>query len=128
MIDPSYIPVKNMHPVWSNELVKTEINIKVLKFWFNIFQSKLRIFRLPSKGVQFVGNKAKGRISKRVFQEHKARQISRKTNISTPPPPLPPCAYQGVRNVRFPENVACFVILKHPFWDSPFCRIADELR
>ena len=32
----------------------------------------------------FVGNKAKGRISKRVFQENKARQISRKTNISYP--------------------------------------------
>ena len=31
-----------------------------------------------------VGNKAKGRISKRVFQENKARQIFRKTNIFTP--------------------------------------------
>ena len=29
-------------------------------------------------------NKAKGRISKRVFQENKARQIFRKTNISYP--------------------------------------------
>ena len=28
-----------------------------------------------------VGNKAKGRISKRVFQENKARQIFRKTNL-----------------------------------------------
>ena len=43
--------------------------------------------------VQFVVNKAKGRISKRVFQENKARQI----------------------------------FLKHPFWDSPFCLITDEL-
>ena len=33
---------------------------------------------------QHVGNKAKGRISKRVFQENKARQIFRKTNISYP--------------------------------------------
>ena len=31
-----------------------------------------------------VGNKAKGRISKRVFQENKARQIFRKTQISNP--------------------------------------------
>ena len=30
----------------------------------------------------FVGNKDKGRISKRVFQESKARQNFRKTNIS----------------------------------------------
>ena len=32
----------------------------------------------------FVGNKLKGRISKRVFQENKPRQIFRKTNISYP--------------------------------------------
>ena len=31
-----------------------------------------------------VGNKAKGRISKRVFQENKARQIFRKRNNSCP--------------------------------------------
>ena len=47
---------------------------------------------------QFVGNKAKGRT----------------------------CAYQGIRNVRFSQNLACFVFLKHPFWDSPFCLITDE--
>ena len=35
--------------------------------------------------LHFVGNKAKGRISKRVFQESKARQIFRKTNIFYPP-------------------------------------------
>ena len=34
--------------------------------------------------IEFVGNKAKRRISKRVFQENKERQISRKTNISYP--------------------------------------------
>ena len=32
---------------------------------------------------QLVGNKAKGQISKRVFQENKSRQILRKTNISS---------------------------------------------
>ena len=41
---------------------------------------------LNDKGLKvkgsFVGNKAKGRISKRVFQESKARQNFRKTNIS----------------------------------------------
>ena len=30
---------------------------------------------------QFIGNKAKQHISKRVFQENKARQIFRKTNV-----------------------------------------------
>ena len=33
---------------------------------------------------QLVGNKAKGWISKRVFQENKARQVFRKTNIFYP--------------------------------------------
>ena len=68
-----------------------------------------------------VGNKAKGRISKRVFQESKARQIFWKTNIS-----YPLCAYQGVRNIRFSEIVACFVFLKHPFWDSSFWLITED--
>ena len=64
-----------------------------------------------------VGNKAKGRISKRVFQENKACQIFRKTTIS----------YQGVRNVCFSENLACFVFFKYPFSDSPFCLITDDM-
>ena len=34
---------------------------------------------------------------------------------------------QSTLNVRFSENLACLVFLKHPFWDSPFCLISDEL-
>ena len=49
----------------------------------------------------FVGNKAKGRILKRVFQENKARQIFRKTSISYPLIRTRTCAYQGLRNVSF---------------------------
>ena len=37
------------------------------------------------------------------------------------------CAYQGVRNARYLENLACFAFLLTPFWDSPFCLIADDL-
>ena len=62
----------------------------------------------------FVGNKAKGLISKRVFQENKARQIFRKMNISYPL--IRTRTYQGVRNLRFS---------KHPFWDSPICLINE---
>ena len=36
------------------------------------------------KNEYFVDNKTKGRTTKRVFQENKVRQISRKTNISYP--------------------------------------------
>ena len=64
----------------------------------------------------------KGRISKRVFQESKARQIFRETNISYPLIPI-----RGVRNVRFSENLACFAFLKHPFWDSHFYLITIQL-
>ena len=72
------------------------------------------------------GNKAKGRISKQAFQENKAHQIFRKKNISYPLIRTCTCAYQGVRNVRFSENLVCFVFLKHPSRDSPFCLITDE--
>ena len=51
----------------------------------------------------FVGNKAKGQISKRVFQEKKVNQI--------------------FRNKIF--QILTFVFLKHPFLDSPFCLITD---
>ena len=38
------------------------------------------------------------------------------------------CAYQRVRNTSFLENFACFVSLKHPFWESSFCLITDNVR
>ena len=57
------------------------------------------------------GDKSKGRISKRVLQEIKARQIFRKTNMSYPLIRTGTYAYQGVRNVRFSENLACLIFL-----------------
>ena len=62
---------------------------------------------------QFVGNKAKGKISKWVLQENKARQIfkKKKKNISYPLIGIRAFEYQGVRNVCFSENLACFVFL-----------------
>ena len=64
---------------------------------------------------QVVGNKAKGRISKRVFQESKARQNFRKTNISYLLIRTRTCGFRGVRNICFSEILACFPFLKHPF-------------
>ena len=57
----------------------------------------------------------KGRISKRVFQEKKACQIFRKTNISHPLIRKRTCAYQRVRNV-------CFWKIWHAlfFWNMRF--------
>ena len=59
--------------------------------------------------MEFVGNKAKERIWKRVFQENKARQIS----------PL-------INTGFFSKNSTCFAFLKHPFSDLPFCLITDD--
>ena len=81
---------------------------------------------MSSRKLQYVGNKEKGRISKRVFQERKARQVFRNTNIFYPLILTRTCAYQGVRNVRFLENLACFVFLKHTFEGSPFFLITDK--
>ena len=53
----------------------------------------------------FVGNKAKGRISKWVLQENEVREIFRKTNISYP------ADTYGVKNARFSENLTCFIFL-----------------
>ena len=59
------------------------------------------------KTQQFVGNKAKGRMSKRVRKKKKAHRIFQKTPCAC----TCTCAYQETRNVRFSENVACFVFL-----------------
>ena len=71
----------------------------------NVLSSKLITFFL-----KFVGDNVKCRISKRVLQENKERQIFQKTNIAYPLIRTRACAYQGVRNVCFSENVAFFVL------------------
>ena len=95
-------------------------------YHFNTQSSKVSIFALGFKSLypKFIGSKAKGRISKRVFQESKARQIFRRTDISYP---LIRTRTQGVRNVCFSGNLPCFAFLKHPLWDSRFCLITDDL-
>ena len=75
----------------------------------------------------FVGIKAERWILKRVFQENKARQIFRKMNISYTLIRSRTCAYHGVRNFWFSENLVCLVFLKHLFWDSPFYLITHDL-
>ena len=59
-----------------------------------------------SGNIHIVGNKGKGRISKRGFQKNKARQISEKRTFLTPLIRTRTCAYQGVRNVSVSENFA----------------------
>ena len=52
-----------------------------MKYIANSIDSKDLVSDLT---LDFVSNKAKGGISKRVFQENKTRQIFQKTNISYP--------------------------------------------
>ena len=56
---------------------------------------------LMDKQSKLAGNKEKRRISKRLFQENKARQIFRKTNSPYSLMRAGTCVYQGIRNVRF---------------------------
>ena len=57
---------------------------------------------------------------KRVLQENKVCEIFGEMNISYPLIHKRTCAYQGVSNVRFPENLVCFVFLIESFMDY-FC-------
>ena len=75
----------------------------------------------------FVGSKAK-----RVNLQTGVSRKQSTPNFSKNEPFLPPDTYtyvclSGVRNVRFSENLTCFVFLKHRFWDSPFCLATDVL-
>ena len=92
----------------------------------NELTTKMLSFNACSCQGQCVGNKAKGQISKRVFQENKARHIFRKTNISYPLIHTRTCTYHWVGNVRVSENLTRFVFLKHSFWDSLFYLITDQ--
>ena len=61
--------------------------------------------------LQIVGNKAKVRISKRVLQQNKARQIFRKTNLFLPADTHMHVCVSGSIKCSFSENLACFVFL-----------------
>ena len=58
------------------------IGIKLLRKALQIFLIWLIKYTDLNRKSLFVGNKANRRISKRVLQENKARQILRKTNMS----------------------------------------------
>ena len=61
----------------------------------------------------------KGESQNGCFKKTKHAKFSKKRTFLTP---------WYARNVRFSENLACFVFLKHPFWDSPFSLITDDMR
>ena len=95
--------------VWQNADANSQELVKLLMYYY-----ELPRYVSSSQNHCIVGIKVKGWISKRVFQENKARQIFRKTNISYPLIRTRTSAYQGVRNVRFSKNSACFRFLETP--------------
>ena len=83
--------------------------------------------RLVEAYEQFVGNKEKGWISKRVLHKNKTWNFLKNNYFLPPDMHIYVCIPQGVRNVHFSGNLVCFVFLKHPFWDSPFFLINEKL-
>ena len=57
----------------------------------------------------------KGETPNGCFQKTKPAKFSEKRTFLTP----------WYEHVRFSENLTCFVFLKHPSRDYPFCLIAD---
>ena len=97
--------VKN---IW-NRLKKAR---KIWHYDYNCFWKRDCV--LGSITIQFVDNKAKGRISKRVFQGNKARQIFRKNNYVSPlDRNTRTCKNQGVRKYSFfgKFGVLCFLVI-----------------
>ena len=91
-------------------------------FCFLSFQKLVRtLIRLPD----IVGNKAKGWISKLVFEENKARQIFWKKNFSYPPDThTDACVSRGERCSFFGKlDVLCFSSNTH-FEIHPFSLLA----
>ena len=84
--------------------LNASIQLLPVFFFFFFFFLFTQIINSP-----IVGDKAKGRI----------------TNIFYP---LIRTCVSGGKNVDFSENLACFIFLKYPFWDQPFCLITDEMK
>ena len=91
-----------------------------------IFNSKLPYVTLHYR---FISSVIKQKIESQngCFKKTKHAKFSEKRKFLTPLSRTRTCVYQGVRNVCFSENLACFVFLKHPFWGMPFCLINDDI-
>ena len=60
------------------------------------------------------------RFTRHVSRKQSTTNFPKKTNIPYPLIRTCTCAYHGVRNVYFSENLAYFVFLGHPFCISPY--------
>ena len=83
-------------------------------------RKKCNLLMFSPKGI------LKGRISKRVFQKKTKHAIfSEKGTFLTPwHPHVRVCVRRGVGNVRFSENMACFIFLNTRFEIRPFALLS----
>ena len=71
--------------------------------------------------LKFVGNKAKkANLKTGVSRKQSTPNFPKNEHFLPFEHFLRTCAHHGVRNVRFMENLVCFIFLKHPFRDSTF--------
>ena len=92
------------------------LSLRLIKYFKHYYKHTYYTFN-----PEIVGNKAKGRISKRVFQESKARQNFRKTNISYPL--IRTRTYQGVRNLRAQTSI--FTLNKFNVLFADFVQLSE---
>ena len=77
---------------------------------------------------EFVGDKVKKVNLKAGVKRKQSTPNFWKTSISFPLIHISLCVYQGVRNICFSENLACFVFFLPPFWISLFHRRISQIR
>ena len=99
MNDFSYIACSLKCCIWSIQFFKLKLKQNL---WFSLVALSKKIIHHQNSSV--------------IWQKDESQNGGKRT-----------CAYREVKNVRFSENVACFVFWLPPFWNSPFCHITDEL-
>ena len=124
----------NISSVFQNKFIRTPCWTLGLKFTQN---KKLTVFNK----VQLICNffpgvlnnissiiRQKAESQNGCFKKTKHVKFCEKTNISKPWTFLKHVRVRisGLEMFVFSENLTCFIFLKHPFWDSPFCLITDD--
>ena len=115
-------------------LWKSARPVKVVSILKKLFEQLVRIFFLDfcnmfdSHWYYEVQVEIRQKVNLKTEVTRKQSTLSfRKKNIPYPLIRTLRCSDQGVRNVRFSENLVCFVFFLPPFWELLFCLITDVL-
>ena len=103
------------HKFWMKWMYGRDMNGWLLLNYDKIMLSSSEVI------LKFVGNKAKkANLKTGVSRKQSTPNFPKNEHFLPLEHFLRTCAYHGVRNVRFLENLVCFIFLKHPFRDSTF--------